>query len=56
MELRALRYFVEVVRQKSYTTAAQKLFVTQPTLSRQVADLEDELGEKLLERTTRSVV
>lgn len=56
MELRALRYFVEVVRQKSYTAAAQKLFVTQPTLSRQVADLEEELGEKLLERTTRSVV
>ncbi len=56
MDLRALRYFVEVVRQKSYTVAAQKLFVTQPTLSRQVADLEDELGQQLLQRTTRNVV
>ena len=56
MELRSLRYFVEVVRQKSYTAAAQKLFVTQPTLSRQVTDLEEELGQVLLERTTRRIV
>lgn len=55
MELRALKYFVEVVRQKSYTAAAQKLSVTQPTLSRQVADLEAELGQTLLTRTTRRV-
>ncbi|MDO5532822.1 LysR family transcriptional regulator [Sutterella sp.] len=55
MELRALRYFVEVVRQRSYTAAAKKLFVTQPTLSRQVAELEDELGQALLERTTRRI-
>lgn len=56
MDIKTLRYFVEVVRQKSYTAAAQKLFVTQPTLSRQVADLEEELGQQLLQRTTRNVV
>ncbi|PFW63638.1 LysR family transcriptional regulator, partial [Bacillus sp. AFS075960] len=33
MELRALRYFIEVVRQQSFTAAADKLFVTQPTIS-----------------------
>lgn len=45
-----------MVRQKSYTAAAQKLFVTQPTLSRQVTDPEEELGQVLLERTTRRIV
>ena len=44
MELRVLRYFVETAREKSMTNAAQKLHVTQPTLSRQIKDLEDELG------------
>ncbi len=55
MDLKSLRYFVEIARQKSFTTAAQKLFVTQPTLSRQIADLEEELGQKLFERTTRRI-
>ncbi len=34
MDIRTLRYFVEVVRQQSFTRAAEKLFVTQPTISR----------------------
>ena len=50
MELRVLRYFVETAREKSMTNAAQKLHVTQPTLSRQIKDLEDELGQKLFTR------
>ena len=49
MDLKSLRYFVEIARQKSFTAAAEKLFVTQPTLSRQIADLEDELGQVLFE-------
>ncbi len=53
MDLRALRYFVEIAKQKSFTLAAEKLFVTQPTLSRQITDLEKELGQQLLDRTTR---
>lgn len=44
MELRALRYFVEVVRQQSFTAAADKLFVTQPTISKMVKSLEEEIG------------
>ena len=53
MELRSLRYFVEVARQKSFSRAAKKLFITQPTLSRQVALLEEEIGHALFSRTTR---
>ncbi len=55
MDLKSLRYFVEIARQKSFTAAAEKLFVTQPTLSRQIADLEDELGQVLFDRTTRRI-
>lgn len=55
MDLKSLRYFVEIARQKSFTAAAEKLFVTQPTLSRQIADLEDELGHKLFDRSTRRI-
>ncbi len=55
MDLRTLRYFVEIARQKSFTLAAQKLFVTQPTLSRQIAELEEELGQVLFDRSTRHI-
>lgn len=55
MDFRTLRYFSEVARQKSFTLAAQKLFVTQPTLSRQIAELEEELGQQLFVRTTRKL-
>lgn len=53
MQFRALRYFVEIARCKSFTAAAAKLFVSQPTLSRTVAELEDEFGELLFNRSTR---
>ena len=55
MDIRALRYFVEVVRSNSFTRAAEKLYVTQPTISKMVKSLEDELGGPLLLREGRSV-
>ena len=56
MELRALRYFVEVVRQQSFTAAAEQMFVTQPTISKMVKSLEDEIGSPLLLRDGRQMV
>ena len=50
MELRALNYFLVVAREENFTRAAEQLHVTQPTLSRQIADLEQELGVKLSTR------
>lgn len=55
MDLRALRYFVEVVRQNSFTRAADALHVTQPTISKMVKALEEELGGPLLLREGRGV-
>ncbi len=54
MELRTLRYFLAVAREENMTEAANVLHVTQPTLSRQIADLERELGVTLFERTNRA--
>lgn len=54
MEIRTLKYFLAVAREQNMTEAANVLFVTQPTLSRQMADLEKELGKKLFVRTNRS--
>lgn len=56
MELRSLRYFVEVVKQQSFTAAAEKMFVTQPTISKMVKSLEDEIGAPLLLRESRHMV
>lgn len=55
MELRHLRYFIEVALEENVTRAAEKLHVSQPALSRQVKDLEEELGFPLLVRTAKSV-
>lgn len=55
MELRVLRYFLMLAREGSYTAAASSLHVTQPTLSRQIRDLEEELGQKLIVRGSHSV-
>lgn len=56
MELRVLRYFLMVAREENITHAAQLLHVTQPTLSRQIQDLEEELGAKLFVRSNHRIV
>lgn len=55
MELRHLRYFVRVAEEENISRAALKLHVSQPALSRQIRDLEDELGFPVLERSAKSV-
>ena len=45
MDIRALRYFVELVREQSFTRASEKLFVTQPTISKMIRNMEEELGQ-----------
>lgn len=56
MEIRVLKYFLTVAQEGNITAAAAKLHVTQPTLSRQIRDLERELGEQLFERHSHNVV
>lgn len=55
MELRVLRYYLTVAREENITRAADILHITQPTLSRQMAELEEELNTKLFERTNRKI-
>ncbi|MFB5676246.1 LysR family transcriptional regulator [Paenibacillus terreus] len=56
MEFRVLRYFLTVAREGSITRAADFLHVTQPTLSRQLKDLEEQLGKKLFTRSSHSII
>lgn len=55
MEIRVLRYFLTVVREESITKASEVLHITQPTLSRQLAQMEEEIGVKLFDRGTRKI-
>ncbi len=56
MEIRVLRYFLAVAREGNITAAANFLHLTQPTLSRQIRDLEEELGQQLLIRKSHRIV
>ncbi len=55
MELRVLNYFLAIAREENITKAAQTLHVTQPTLSRQIAQFEEELGVKLFVRSNHNI-
>ncbi len=55
MQLRQLQYFVAVAEQLNFRKAAEMLYVTQPLLSKQISELEDEVGYPLFIRNTRSV-
>ena len=55
MELRVLRYFLTVAKEQNFTKAAEQLHITQPTLSRQLAALEDELGTTLFHRGSHNL-
>lgn len=55
MEIRSLRYFLAVAREENMTKAAELLHVTQPTLSKALRSLEDELGKKLFTRHNFSI-
>ena len=55
MELRVLKYFITVAREESFSKAAKLLNVSQPALSKQIKDLEDEYKTTLFNRTTRTV-
>lgn len=55
MEIRVLRYFLTVAREQNMTRAAEHLHVTQPTLSKQLKQLEEEIGKKLFTRSNYSI-
>lgn len=55
MEIRVLRYFLTVVREEGINRAAEVLHITQPTLSRQLSQLEDEVGVKLFHRGAKKI-
>ena len=56
MELRVLNYFLAIAREENFTKAAQQLHITQPTLSRQIAQLEEELGVDLFVRSNHNII
>lgn len=55
MEIRVLKYFLTVVREESISRAAEVLHITQPTLSRQLSQMEEETGVKLFQRGSRKI-
>lgn len=55
MDIRHLQYFLEVARCKSFTKAAENLYLTQPTISKMIRNLEEELGVTLLDRVGKRV-
>ena len=55
MDMRVIHYFLAAAREENITKAAKRLHMTQPTLSRQLAELESELGVRLFERSSRRI-
>ena len=55
MELRHLRYFCAVAEEKNMTRAAEKIFMAQPPLTRQIKQLEEEIGVQLIQREARGI-
>lgn len=55
MDIRLLKYFLAVAREENITRAAEKLYISQPSLSKQLIELEKELGKKLLVRGKRKI-
>lgn len=55
MEIKNLRYFLEIAREGNMSRAAESLFVSQPTLSKQMSELEQELGKKLFKRESTGI-
>ena len=55
MELRVLQYFLAIAREQSISGAADYLHISQPTLSRQIKDMEEELGKQLFIRGSRKI-
>lgn len=55
MEFRQLQYFVAVAEEESFSRAAEKMNVSQPSLSKAIQSIEDEYGVTLVKRTTRSL-
>ena len=55
MEFRVLQYFLAIAREGTISDAAESLHITQPTLSRQIKELEDELGKQLFIRSNKKI-
>ena len=55
MEIRVLRYFLETAREGNMSRAAERLHISQPTMSKQLKELEEELGTKLFSRSNYSI-
>ena len=53
MKIRVLKYFLAITREQSINRAAESLYLSQPSLSRQIQNLEEELGKQLLIRGTK---
>ncbi len=56
MDIRQLQYFMEVARLQSFTKAAETLYITQPTISKTIRNIEEELGVTLFDRSGKKVV